>query len=656
MQAGLLALGVVALLAKLVLLTSATHAGFLACYRSPLAAPPAGACERSYENPFSRFGVTRIDRVLDFAPRTWNLSFVNSLRFSFYDWVPGNVRRDRLPLAATWITTVERPRPWTAEIGYVGVVALQVDSMEPTRLAARYDARAVAHVPVPAGRHRLTVDYAFDDASRVGDGRVLGPYATLRLARVHEATGRSALVRSLRPAGAWRWTGTAVDVVAILFAATLAVTCALVVNRDAWVPAVVAAAAASYLWAGHRPSVPADTWLFLVLVPLLGHLALAPRPRRLLGAYFGILAAALFLVTGRLDRLHLVEYRRAGDDWLTYESFARSILETWSLRGAEDVFYYQPLFRYVLFAEHLVLGDGHPLVSTSAIVALTWSLFWMCAMASRRRRAPARTLILLLPSLLLLLLATSRTVLGMVHQGMSEYPTWIALPLFLPLLFLSSSPRAWQLGAALLGLSLLGEAEPPAGRAGDPRALPVAGLPDPTARRHGSRAPVRGHRAPSHAAQRLLWWPTRAAHDQRRHFGEPHAPARSAARPRPRRRGSGPAAVPDRAGPVCRRGSRRLDRRARVAADVGGRRRGLGADRARGPAPGAAREPPDLLPRTPPPVRGGLLSAPLHRRVLRDRGGRPPDGRLVGQRRPARRSGEGTGPATRSAAERMASR
>jgi hypothetical protein len=452
----LLGLGLVALLAKLVLLASATHAGFLACYRSPIAAPPAGACERSYENPFFRFGATRIDRVLDFTPRTWHLSFVNSLRFGFPASVPESVRRDRLPLSATWTATVERPRAWTAEIGYVGVVAVQVDSMEPTRLAARYDTLAVAHVPVPAGRHRLIVDYAFDDASRVGDGRGLGPYATLRLARVQGATGGSALVRAARPAGAWRWIGTAVDVVVILFAATLVVTCVLVVNRDAWVPALVAGAAAGgHFWVGHWPSGRAGTWLFLLLALLLGHLAVDARPRRLLGAYFGVLAAAFFLVSGRFDRLHAVEYRKAGDDWLTYESFARSILETWSARGGEDVFYYQPLFRYLRFAEHLVLGDGDPFIVTWASVALTWSLLWMCAIAFGRRRAPVRTLALMLPGLLLLLLATSPTVLAMLHAGMSEYPSWIALPLFLPLLFMSTSPRSWRLGATLLGLSLL---------------------------------------------------------------------------------------------------------------------------------------------------------------------------------------------------------
>ena len=58
--------------------------GFTACYQSTLAPPPAGQCERAFDNPFFRFEATRIDPVLDFVPSGWHLAFVNSLRFNFY--------------------------------------------------------------------------------------------------------------------------------------------------------------------------------------------------------------------------------------------------------------------------------------------------------------------------------------------------------------------------------------------------------------------------------------------------------------------------------------------------------------------------------------------------------------------------------------------
>jgi len=85
-----------ALVLKVALFASGDYRGLQACYASPLAPPPAGRCEVSYENPWSRFGVTRIDDRVDFGPGDWNLSFLNSLRFNIYPWVPGNRLRDRL--------------------------------------------------------------------------------------------------------------------------------------------------------------------------------------------------------------------------------------------------------------------------------------------------------------------------------------------------------------------------------------------------------------------------------------------------------------------------------------------------------------------------------------------------------------------------------
>lgn len=455
---GLLGLAVGAVAAKLLLLASGTHVGFLACYRSPVAPPPAGPCERSYENPFGRFGVTRLDRRLDFAPAGWDLSFVNSLRFNIYPWIKGNVLRDRLPLAATWTGTVEHSRDWTAEIGYVGEAAIRVGSTEPVRLPARYDALGVAAVPMPAGRHRLTVEYRFDDGSRVGDGRSYGPYATFRLLRARGPGEKAVPVRAVRPPRPWRVTGAMVDVVAVLLAATLAAALAGAVAPDAWILAVVAIAAPAGYYADGRlpPTVPPGVWILPVLALPFACLVAGGRLRRLLTSYVAIGIGVFFLALGRFARLDVVGYRAAGDDWLTYESFARSILETWSLRGAEDVFYYQPLFRYVRFGEHFVLGDGDPFILIAAMVTLCWGLFWMVAtIRGRRRPARPRSLLLAVCGLFLLALACSPTVVGLIQTGISEYPTWLLLPFLLPLLFVSTSSGRWLWGAALLGASLL---------------------------------------------------------------------------------------------------------------------------------------------------------------------------------------------------------
>ena len=99
----------VLVLAKGTLWISGAHSGFSACYRSP-AEPtnithedlPAMECERSYENPFGRFSATRLDDSIWFGQDGWNLVFLNTSRYNYYNWEPGNILRPRIPIQAEW--------------------------------------------------------------------------------------------------------------------------------------------------------------------------------------------------------------------------------------------------------------------------------------------------------------------------------------------------------------------------------------------------------------------------------------------------------------------------------------------------------------------------------------------------------------------------
>jgi hypothetical protein len=148
---------------KLLLLASGTSQGFLACYRSSLEAPENGPCERSFENPFFRFSVTRFDRVINFGEHDWDLGLLNSVRFDPHYVGPQGRLRHRLPIEATWRGDVERPEPWTARITYVGEATVIVDADRPaatsteTTLAPRYGSTAVALVPIPGGRHTVRI-------------------------------------------------------------------------------------------------------------------------------------------------------------------------------------------------------------------------------------------------------------------------------------------------------------------------------------------------------------------------------------------------------------------------------------------------------------------------------------------------------------------
>ena len=74
-----------------------------------------------------------------------------------------------------------------------------------------------------------------------------------------------------------------------------------------------------------------DTLDWLLLAILILVLAVRPRPRLLVASYVAVVVLSLAAARRRIPALATVLLRSPGDDWLTYESHARTILDTWSL-------------------------------------------------------------------------------------------------------------------------------------------------------------------------------------------------------------------------------------------------------------------------------------------------------------------------------------
>jgi hypothetical protein len=445
-----------ALALAITLVSAGPPSGFLACYRSTLEPPPAGACERSFQNPFFRWTATRVDRRIDFGPRDWNLSFFNSNRFNFSPTMAGHRRRDRLPFAVTWRGLVDDIRPRVVSVGYVGQATIELDGATLLDLPPSYDEERTARTALPPGRHALTVSYTFDDGSRTGDATPVGPYAAFRLRRI-VLDGQP--VGSVPPAPPPRWrraAGVAIDVVGIGLSAALGLGYAWLLRREGRAVGSVAAAAVAVTLLLPGVGLSADSGAMLVAWLLLGLVLARNRSARLLLAYFALVGLSAWLVLHANPRLGTVVYRSAGDDWLTYESLARTLLETGSLEGGEPVFYLQPLFRYVRFAERLLLGDGDPLLSILGWTALHWSLLWAAAALRQRRpiRRP-RAALFGAAAALTLALAGSAPVVAAIDASLSEHVTWIFLALGCALLSSRRAPRRWPAGAAFLGAALI---------------------------------------------------------------------------------------------------------------------------------------------------------------------------------------------------------
>jgi hypothetical protein len=445
------------LAAKGILLGSGESAGFAGCYRSPVVPVehfhgpiPTGECERSYANPFFHLGVTRLDQTIDFGDEDWNLSFFNSGRFDFYDWEPGNYLRNRLPLWAHWTGQVTINPGEVIVIHYAGEGAVQIGSQF-VQLPPAYEDGQTVTIPVRAGNQTFHARYEFNDGSRSGQSpSVWGPRAAFHVER--RSPGGEEPLGAQPPAIGWSVLARLVDVPIGAILGFLTLSMMWFVLREAWwmVPLAAAAVVVRRFHFG-----PEGMQLAFAVVFALALLAVAWRRRpNWVGLYLVLFFVALLAARHQYPQWDYVALRTAGNDHLTFESLARSILETGSLQGGEAVFYSQPLFRYWKFAEHMLTGDGDVLYLALDMILLYGGIafaFWRQGPSGRRWWYGAFWALVLAATVAI----AGTFVEGWVRGGMSEYPTWILLFWAFPFLLRPTNVAEYGVGMCLLGVSLL---------------------------------------------------------------------------------------------------------------------------------------------------------------------------------------------------------
>jgi hypothetical protein len=176
--------------------------------------------------------------------------------------------------------------------------------------------------------------------------------------------------------------------------------------------------------------VPLPTSLLIFVVGSGALVWFAIRRRRRTAWLTAIGALAVLSVgigAALIGSLDAVLLRSAGDDWLAYESFARSILESWSLEGGESVFYFVPFYRYARFTQRLVFGDGD-LLAVATSLAMTTILVAALAYAVARNGRPSawRSPAIAIVAALLIAVVVFAGLRAIV-QGLAEPAAWIAL-------------------------------------------------------------------------------------------------------------------------------------------------------------------------------------------------------------------------------------
>lgn len=444
----------VVLALKILLLASGVQKGFAGCYRSPAAwtetagnYPASVGCERSYEDLFGRSKATRLDQTISFGKDEWNLVFLNTSRYDYYDWLPGVIPRDRIPLSARWTGTVDIPAGARLRIQYAGAGSIHVGEVS-AAFPVSYAGVNDIEIDIPAGRQNLTLDYMFDDGSRTEQKAGFGPRAQIRV--LLATTSGEKTLPAASPDAGWRLIAALADL--LLLACFLPLAAGLVAEIKAgWLLLGIFSA---YVILCYYLPLPAWTREIAITIGLIGVWAwhLLRRPVRAVVVYAVVVLASLAITRLWLPAIDQVVMRSAGNDPLGFESQSFAILVTGSPEGGEAVFYAQPMFRYIRFLEHALFGDGNALAADAELILFFSATFFLFSSTARQKRRLWQRLLLGFAGAGVIFLG-GYYVSSVIRDGLPEYPTWSLLFLALPLLFLTESTLAIVFGFAALAVS-----------------------------------------------------------------------------------------------------------------------------------------------------------------------------------------------------------
>ena len=419
---------------KILLAASVSSAGqYSACYEGGSKLKGEIKCAVSFEDLATDESRTRWDSGIVFEPDStdvttigstnWNLGLINDLEFNVYPWVSGNPDLYRFPFRARWSAEIVADDSREIRAKYVGEGQIMVGN-SPTNLPSSYDKAGFVSIPMANSKSTISVDYVFDSLA-AREAVPEGPYATL-------------VIEGIKPVGTnqpARMAILLIDVSLLVIFMLLGFFVLTLFRKDAiwhlsiWTIVLMVFTAVDNEWIveQYRNQIRISSLAIAILFSII----CVFRPKRLnsLGIPLS-LALATHVVLQQVTTIDQVIFRSRGDDWMTYQAFARNMLREGFWRGGEDVFYYQPGHRYLLYLSRMIAGDSDAIVAWIQVVLFLIAgvlLIGYVVNSSQR----------LIPKLfgaaaltVLCMFGTSEYFVSASLNGLTEIPTWILLLLF----------------------------------------------------------------------------------------------------------------------------------------------------------------------------------------------------------------------------------
>ena len=430
--------------------------GFSSCYRAMTAPLDSGDCEKSYEGVFAKGNVTRVDPEINFGPvasgrvgvisgTNWNLPFINE--WPRFDLFPYEERYlEKFPFSVAWKGTIDvGSSNQSIPIDYLGSGSVRVDGSDYV-LDSSYSELATKKIPVPEGLHEIELKFEFDDAKSsendpYGEFRVFSPTINGDRSGAMLRVKQSSLLTSMF--------AVLLDALAlfILIWVFIPLLQLLRSRRNIFLGVTVGFIVVS-TFSERVPFATLIPAIFAYSVCCWGYLYLR-RPQDL-----GVVGIPLAVALGIERMVHFITlregyfpgeryavFRLRGNDWMVYQGLGKSILNSLSLRGGEDVYWGQPGFRYVVALSHFIFGDGDVLIafffSSMFVVSIIFLYQSLDDLDSQYHKLFASLLMSLL-----IMVGVSSHVLEAEYLGLSEYPTWI-LCIFMVSVLVGKRRKEW---------------------------------------------------------------------------------------------------------------------------------------------------------------------------------------------------------------------